>query len=79
MPIEGGTVGILEGINMALGIKISLLLFLVFNTVFAIVLYRQIQLMGRTIDTPVVSYLRFIAILYIGVSLGILFIVGGSF
>lgn len=79
MLVEGTLLGIFEQINIAFGLKAFLLLFLLFNTVFAVVIYRQIQLMGRTVYTSLVPFLKFIAVLYIGACLGVLFIVGGSF
>ncbi len=79
MPIEGSIFDIFGKIEIAFGVKAFLLLFLAFYTVFAIVIFRQIQLMGKTVYTPAVPFLKFIAIFHIGVSLAIFFILAGMF
>jgi len=56
-----------------------LILFLVFYCIFAMMLFRQIQLMSRTLPTVVFPLLKFLAIIHIGVSLAILFMVLGVF
>lgn len=79
MPVDERTAPIFEIINAAFAIKVFLVLFLVFYAVFALILYRQIQLMADKLPTPAVPLLRFLAILHIGVSLALLFIVIGVF
>lgn len=59
--------------------KSFLILFLVFYSIFTFILFRQIQLMGRTLPMPLVPFLRFLAILQIGISLALLFVVVGTF
>ncbi|MDP2632111.1 MAG: hypothetical protein Q8P25_00105 [Candidatus Curtissbacteria bacterium] len=66
----------LDFINIGAGFiaKAFLLLFLVFYSVFALILFRQVQLMTRAIPTAVSPFLKFIAIIHIGVSIALLFI-----
>lgn len=59
--------------------KVFLVLFLVFYTVFSLVVFRQVQLMEKTLPLPLSPILTFIAILQIGVSLALLFVVLGAF
>jgi len=79
MPVDEVGSGLIPSINSALVIKIFLILFLVFYVVFAFILFRQIQLMGRTLPTPTVPLLRFVATVHIGVSVALLFAIIGTF
>jgi len=78
MPVEEIT-NLTGKFNTAFGIKAFLILFLVFYCIFAMMLFRQIQLMSRTLPTVVFPLLKFLAIIHIGVSLAILFMVLGVF
>ena len=60
-------------------IKSFLVLFLVFYSVFSLIIYRQVQLMSRAIHIPLAPILKSIAIIQIGVSLSLFFIVIGAF
>jgi hypothetical protein len=66
-------------LSAAFGVKAFLILFLVFYNVFALLLYRQIQIMAKKLPTPLSPILKFIAIVHIGISLSILFLIAGSF
>lgn len=66
-------------INSVFIVKLFLLLFLIFYAVFALTLYRQIQLMSTNMQSPLSPLLKFVAILHIGVSLTVLFLVLGTF
>lgn len=79
MPIESTSFGVVNSLSAAFGIKAFLVLFLVFYIVFALILYRQIQIMALKLSTPLSPILRFIAILHIGISLAVLFLVLGTF
>ncbi len=79
MPVDETVFGFFAQINGALIVKAFLVLFLIFYAVFAFVLFRQIQLMGRTLPTPAVPLLRFAAIIHIGVALAVLLGVLGTF
>ena len=75
MPIDDLT----NGLQVILGVKAFLVLFLIFFAIFALILFRQIQLMGRSLPTVINPYLAFVAILHLGVSLALLFVVIGVF
>lgn len=81
MPIEEGLVlpSFLTSFNAGLLVKAFVLLFVVFYTVFSLILFRQIQLMDRAIPTPIGPFLKFIGILQIGAALGFMFIIIGIF
>jgi len=79
MPIEETAGNIFGQIRADLIIKLFFLLFLIFYLVFSLMLYRQIQLMCRTLPTPIAPFLKFVAVIHLGVSLAILFIVIGVF
>lgn len=79
MPIEEGGFEIVNNLSAAFGVKAFLILFLIFYAVFAVVLYRQVQLMSKKLPTLLSGHLRFIAILNIGISITILFFVIGTF
>ncbi len=78
MPIDE-TLGIFSNISLAFGIKAFLILFLVFYNVIAVILFRQIQMMNVMLPTVLAPFLKFVAILHIGVSLAVLFLVIGTF
>ena len=60
-------------------VKAFFILFLIFYIVFALVIFRQTQLMAKTLPTTLSPILKFIAILQIGVALALLSIVIGVF
>lgn len=66
-------------LNLGFLIKVFFVLFVVFYTVFALVIFRQVQLMERTLPLPLSPILTFVAILQIGVALALLFVVLGAF
>lgn len=79
MPIEGVGGGLLGQLELKFFIKALFILFLIFYSIFSLIMYRQIQLMGKTLPTPIVPFLKFVAIIHIGVAVAILFIVLGIF
>lgn len=82
MPIDETTFQlpkILAGLNSELLVKAFVVLFVIFFAVFSLILFRQIQLMDRSIPTPIGPFLKFIGILQIGAAIGFLFIVIGAF
>ena len=79
MPVEEVTNSIFGRIEAGLVVKIFFVLFLIFYSFFSLILYRQIQLMCKTLPTPVAPFLKFVAIIHIGVSLAILLVVIGLF
>ncbi|OGD97974.1 hypothetical protein A3A49_02040 [Candidatus Curtissbacteria bacterium RIFCSPLOWO2_01_FULL_38_11b] len=79
MPIEGVGLGFINNISAAFGIKSFLLLFLVFYSVFALLLFRQVQIMNQKLPTSLSPTLRFVGILHVGVALAVLFLIAGIF
>lgn len=65
--------------NPTFFVKAFFVLFLIFYSVFALVLFRQAQLMADSLPTAVSPLIKFIAILHIGVSLALLFVILGVF
>ncbi len=74
-----GEAGLLNGFGLVFGIKAFLVLFLVFNLVIALIIFRQIQLMDKKLPTPLAPFLRFASTVYIGLSAAILLLVIGVF
>ena len=66
-------------LSFAFIIKALFVLLLIFYTVFALVIFRQTQLMAKTLPTVLSPILKFIAILHVGISLALLFVVIGVF
>lgn len=82
MPIDEsfkGLPNILQGLSVVFALKSFVILFAVFYVVFSLILYRQIQLMDRSLPTPIGPFLKFIGILQIGIALAFLFILIGAF
>ena len=79
MPAEDVVPSILDKLNVALAVKAFFILFLIFYTIFALILYREIQIMGKSLPTPAVPFLKFVAIVHIGLALALLFVVLGVF
>ena len=78
MPFEENALSFFT-FNFAFGVKAFLILFLIFYAIFSLILYRQIQVMGKSLPTEVVPFLRFVGIVHIGVSLALFFLVLGLF
>ena len=78
MYLEKGLFSFLE-IDAIYVTKAFLSLFLFFYVVFSLIIFRQIQVMAKTLPTSLSPYLKFIAIVQIGISLGLLFVVIGAF
>lgn len=79
MPIENVTSGVFEFLNVAFALKAFLILFLIFYVIFSLILYRQIQVMSKTLPTSVVPFIKFIGIIHLGVALALLLIAIGVF
>ncbi|HSX18937.1 MAG TPA: DUF5657 family protein [Candidatus Saccharimonadales bacterium] len=60
-------------------VKAFFILFLVFYIVFALIIFRQTQLMGKTLPTIISPFLKFISILNLGIAVAFLFVVLGVF
>lgn len=79
MPIDEAGLALFNNISIVFFFKVFFILFLFFNVIFSLVLYRQVYVMGRTLMTNLVPFFRFISIIYIGLSLALLIIVLGVF
>jgi hypothetical protein len=79
MPLLNGTFEFLDFLSGIFFIKIFLLLFLIFYSVFALILYRQTQLMTRTLPIVLAPFIQFATIVQIGVALALFFVVLGTF
>ena len=79
MPVNNLGFDIFNVISASFGVKVFLILFLVFYTVFALMLFRQIQIMNKKLPTPISPILKFVGILHLGVALAVLLVVIGSF
>lgn len=78
MYLENGLFGFLE-IDALYVTKAFLILFIFFYVIFSLIIFRQIQIMAKTLPTSLSPYLKFIGIVQIGISLGLLFVVIGAF
>ena len=79
MPIESAGLNLLSTINPSFVVKGFLILFTIFYIVFSTILFRQIDLMSEKLPTSVNPLIRFIAIVNIGVSLALFFLILGIF
>ncbi len=79
MPIEERLPVIFGNLGVGLGVKAFMVLFVIFYLVFALIVFRQIQLMDRALPTPIAPFLKFLGIVQIGVALAFLFVVFGLF
>lgn len=66
-------------IDPAFIIKTFLILFLIFYSIFSLIVFRQIQLMAKSLPVSLSPVLKFVAIVQIGVSGALLFITIGVF
>lgn len=78
MPTAGG-IEFLSSFTIAFGTKAFIVLFLIFYTMFALILYRQVQIMNSKLPTQLSPILRFVSVLNVGVSVAILFLIIGMF
>lgn len=80
MPIEQVPLSFFDfSINAALTTKLFLVLFLIFYSIFALILYRQVQLMNNKLPTILSPILSFVSTVHIGASLAVLFLIIGAF
>lgn len=79
MPIEDFVNGSTGQLGLHFFLKSFLVLLLVFYAVFALMLFRQVQLMCRTLPTTLSPLLKFLAIIHVGAALAVLLVVLGFF
>ena len=78
MFLEKGLFSFLE-IDAIYVIKAFLALFLFFYVIFSLIIFRQTQVTAKTLSTSLSPYLKFMVIVEMGISLGLLFLVIGGF
>ncbi len=79
MPVGDTTNTIINSFNGLFITKMFMVLFIIFYTIFALLLFRQIQLMTKKLPTKLTPLLKFIAVVNVGFSLAILFLFMSSF
>ena len=67
------------GLSILFAVKAFFVLLLVFYNVFGLLLFRQTQLMAKTLPTTLSPILMFVSIVHLGISLSLIFIVAGVF
>lgn len=77
MPIEQSQ--LFSSISFSFVVKAVLILLLIFNLIFSLLIFRQTQLMGKRLPTPLVPLLKFAATIYIGLSATVLLLIIGAF
>lgn len=60
-------------------VKLFFVLLVIFYLVFTLILFRQVQIMDRTLPTSVGPFLKFLAIVLIGIALAFMFVIIGMF
>lgn len=63
---------ILNFISVAYAIKLGVLIILVFYAIFALMIIRQVDLMRKTLITPVSKLLSAISIIHAGFTIGLI-------
>lgn len=58
-------------------IKVVILIILVFYTIFSLIIVRQVDLMSKTLITPVSSILKAFSILHAVLAVGLIFLAWG--
>lgn len=79
MPILDSTNVIFASLNGLFVFKMFMVLFIIFYTIFAVILFRQIQIMTIKLPTKLSPILKFIGLIHVGFSLAVLFLFMSSF
>lgn len=79
MPIGGQAISFLNIFGFGFALKAFAILFVTFYVFFAFLIFRQTQLMLKAVPTAVSPFIKFVAILQMGISLALLFAVMGIF
>ncbi len=58
-------------------LRVGILLILFFYAIFALIIVRQVDLMGETLMTPVSPIVKAVAIIHCGVAIGLIVLVFG--
>lgn len=59
-------------------IHLSIFVILIFYAIFALLIVRQVDLMSKTLNTPVSPLVKAFAIVHAGFAIGIIFLVWGG-
>lgn len=76
MVTDGG--GLMNFFTMAFFVKISILLILTFYAIFALLIVRQVDLMSRTLITPISPLVKAFSIIHAGFAIGFLVLMFGT-
>ena len=76
MVTDGG--GLISFFTMTVFIKISILLILTFYAIFALLIVRQVDLMSRTLITPISPLIKAFSIIHAGFAIGFLVLIFGT-
>ena len=76
MVTDGG--GLMSFFTMTVFIKISILLILTFYAIFALLIVRQVDLMSRTLITPISPLVKAFSIIHAGFAIGFLVLIFGT-
>lgn len=68
---------ILDSIYLTFILKIAILIILLFYAIFALIVVKQVRLMGKTLITPVSPIVSAIAIVNAGLSIGFIILAIG--
>jgi len=74
-----GPFGFLSFLTGLFVFKAFFILFLIFFIIFSLILFRQVQIMSKALPMTLAPFLKFVAIILVGISLALLFIVLGVF
>lgn len=75
MPVTSGD--LISSQVILIFIKGVILLILIFYAIFALLIVRQVDLMGKTLITPVSGVVKAIAIIHAGFAVGFIFLAFG--
>lgn len=75
MVFEANPFSFLDFLSAAFFVKAFFILFVIFYIVFALIIFRQIQLMAKSLPMVLSPILKFLAIVHIGVAISFLFVV----
>ncbi len=79
MPISNDIFNIPSLLGFGFALKAFAILFAAFYVIFALIIFRQTQLMAKALPSAISPFLKFIAILQIGAALALLSSVIGVF
>lgn len=70
--------GLMNFFTVAFFVKISILLILTFYAIFALLIVRQVDLMSRTLITPISPLVKAFSIIHAGFAIGFLVLLFGT-